>query len=161
MRLGAFTIIAVIVAGLVTTIFRNTRSVMIVMGLVPAIAGMIGIATISIDHQTALAACAWLQYTVTASIIVTWSLITANVAGHTKRTFVNGLEFVFYSAGAIIGPFLFLPNEAPRYLTAIKTLAGLEGAAILFTVLIAAFMFRENRKRNEQTLSAEEANRAG
>jgi hypothetical protein len=34
---------------------------------------------------------------------------------------------VFYAAGNIIGPFLFLPDEAPRYLTAIKTLAGMFG----------------------------------
>lgn len=82
----------------------------------------------------------------------TGSLVAANVAGHTKRTTANGVEFVFYAAGNIVGPFLFDSKEAPRYITAIKALAGLYGASIFFTAALAIIMLRCNRKRAKEDI---------
>jgi hypothetical protein len=65
--------------------------------------------------------------------------------------FVNGLEFVLYATGNIIGPFLFSPSQAPRYLTAIWALVGIEAAGILFTVLMGLWMWRENKNRDKNT----------
>jgi hypothetical protein len=75
------------------------------------VAGLIGILTIPLKHQINLAACAWIMPITGLCIILTWSIVAANIAGHTKRTFINGLEFVGYAAGNIIGPFLFIPKK--------------------------------------------------
>jgi hypothetical protein len=108
---------------------------------------MIGIATISTQHLLAALACTWLQGVWGVSNILSWTLVAVNVAGHTKRTTANAVWFVFYAAENIIGPFLFLPDEAPRYLTAIKALAGMFGSRIFFTVCLGGIMFVENRRR--------------
>lgn len=56
---------------------------------------------------------------------------------------------MFYAAGNIIGPFLFIPSEAPRYFTAIKALAGIFGSCIFFVACLWVIMFTENRRRGE------------
>lgn len=53
------------------------------------------------------------------------------------------------------GPFLFFAKESPRYLTAIKTLAGMYGSCILFTGIIGIIMLIQNRKRNAISLPEE------
>jgi hypothetical protein len=94
-------------------------------------------------------------------IILTWSIVAANIAGHTKRTFVNGLEFVGYATGNIIGPLLFIPKEAPRYPCAIKGLLSVHACAMLFTACLGLVMLRENRKRAKEELPTELVDDAG
>lgn len=55
----------------------------------------------------------------TASFSMIMSLITANTAGSTKRSTVNGFFFVSYCVGNIIGPFAFKPSQAPEYTSGI------------------------------------------
>jgi len=74
---------------------------------------------------------------------------------------VNGLEFVGYAAGNIIGPFLFIPSEAPRYPSAIKELLSVHACAMLFTALWGLVMLRENRKRVTENLPTELVDDAG
>ncbi len=113
---------------------------------------MIGIATISLDHQLALTACAWLQNIFVLAIILNWSLVASNFAGNTKRAAANGTLFVFFGMGNIIGPFLFLPSEKPRYMTAIKTLAGMYAGCILMVSCLYVTMSRENRRRDRNAI---------
>ncbi len=161
MPAGGFEFVCVVGGGYFASKVPNTLILTIIFGLLPGIAGMIGIAVIPLTHQIALAACTWLQGIFGLSIILTWSLVAANVSGHTKRSTVNGVEFVFYAAGNIIGPFLFFPTQAPRYLTAIKTLAGMYGACILFTTCIGLLMLMENRRRNKIALPEEVVDEQG
>jgi hypothetical protein len=94
------------------------------------------------------------------SNILGWTLVAVHVAGHTKRTTANAVWFVFYAAG-IIGPLLFLPDEAPRYLTAVKALAGMFGPCIFFTVCWGVIIFAENRRRKEFVVPEEIVNEDG
>ncbi|KAF2102460.1 MFS transporter [Rhizodiscina lignyota] len=158
---GAIQFVCNISAGIFVSKVPNTLVLTIILGFIPGICGMIGIATIDLKHQLSLTACSWLQGIFGVSIILTWDLVGANIAGHTKRTTVNGVEFCFYAAGAIIGPFLFLPQEAPRYITAIKTLCGIYGAAIFFTAIIGVLMVMENRRRSGLELAEEVADEQG
>lgn len=146
--IGAFQFLATILAGLFTAYVPNTLCVTIIFGFIPAFAGMIGIGTISVDHKWALLICTWLQGTWGSSNILSWSLVAINVAGHTKRTTANAIFFVFYAAGNIIGPFLFLTWDAPRYLTAMRAFAGIFGSCIFFTFSVGVIMFLENRRRS-------------
>lgn len=145
---GAFQLIPTIGFGLLNSYIPNFLIVSISFGFLIPLAGMIGIATIPLRHQLALTACAWLQPVAGVAIILSWTLVSSNIAGHTKRMFVNGLEFVLYATGNIIGPFLFQTREKPRYLSAIWALVGVESAGILFTFLMGLWMWRENRSRD-------------
>lgn len=56
---------------------------------------------------------------------------------------------------------MFLPNEAPRYITAIKAIAGIYGACILFSALLGAIMWNENRRRSKLDLSSHAVDEQG
>lgn len=71
---------ASVIVGYVNAIVPNILCLSIILGLVPGIAGMVGIATISINHELALAACCWLQAVFGVSIILSWSLVGSNVS---------------------------------------------------------------------------------
>ena len=43
------------------------------------------------------------------------SLTTANTAGHTKKVLTNGILFLGYCVGNIIGPFFYLDSQEPVY----------------------------------------------
>ena len=147
---GAFQLVFTVAAGYFASRVRNTSVLTTIVVQIPSLAGIIGIALIPISHQLALTACCWLLSVVGAAIILNWSITAANFAGHTKRMTVNGLNFVCYAGGSIIGPFLFKPSEAPRYMTAIKALVGLYAASMFFTALVGLSMWLSNRQRDAQ-----------
>ncbi|KAH8895345.1 MFS allantoate transporter [Thozetella sp. PMI_491] len=147
---GAFQLVCTLAAGLFASSVPNTTIITILLVQIPSLAGVIGIALIPIEHRLALTACCWLLGIIGAAIILNWSVVASNVAGHTKRMTVNGLNFVFYAAGNIIGPFMFNANEAPRYMSAIKALCGVYAACMLFTALIGLSMWLSNMKRDRE-----------
>lgn len=154
---GAFQIICTVACGAIATYVPNSLILTTAASLLPPFAGMIGVHLISLDHQLALAACCWLFAVVGAAIILNWSVVASNFAGHTKRMTVNGLNFVFYYGGNIIGPFLFIPAEAPRYPTALKALIGMFVCLIVSTLAIGALMVMENRRRDGIAAAAGES----
>lgn len=137
---GAFQLVATVGAGYIASTFPNTTVLCSIVVTIPSLAGIIGVYTISLEHRLALTACCWLLGVVGAAIILNWSIVAANFAGHTKRMTVNSLNFICYAAGNIVGPFLFKSTEAPRYATAIKGLCGTYAALIVFTALIGLSM---------------------
>ncbi|RDW72854.1 major facilitator superfamily protein-5 [Coleophoma cylindrospora] len=155
MPIGAIQFTATVLGGLFATMVPGTVLIVIIVGMLPSLAGMIGIASISSEHKWALLVCTWLQGVFGVSNILSWSVVMANVAGHTKRTTANGVWFVFYASGNIIGPFLFLTNEAPRYFTAIKTLCCMFGVCIFCAASLYVLLSWENRKRAAMGFLAE------
>lgn len=147
--------------GLFASKVSNTLTITVIIGYIPGFAGIIGILTLPLSKQLSLAACAWMLPITGLAIIMTWNVVAANIAGHTKRTFANGTEFVFYATGNIIGPFLFLPQETPRYPTAIKALCGVYSAGIFFTALLGLYMWRQNVSRDGSTIEDGVGDEAG
>ncbi|KAK3637722.1 hypothetical protein LTR22_018123 [Elasticomyces elasticus] len=127
------------------------RCLVAVMYVLPALAGAVGIHTLSRDKRGSLLACYWLTSTYTASFAMIMSLIISNTAGSTKRTTVNALFFVSYCVGNIIGPFAFKQSEAPVYasgITAMLVAYCVEIVALLCFAVYAAFL---NGKKEEVT----------
>ncbi|KAI8282142.1 hypothetical protein K4K60_003720 [Colletotrichum sp. SAR11_57] len=145
---GAFQLVPTVILGYLASRYRNITVLMSVLAGVPSIAGIIGIALIPLERPLALTACCWLLGVIGAAIILNWSIVAANFAGHTKRMTVNGVNFICYAAGNIIGPFMFDPEEAPRYMSAIKALCGMYSSCMFFTACIGGLMWWENRKRD-------------
>jgi ACS family allantoate permease-like MFS transporter len=66
------------------------------------------------------------------------SLMPSNVAGHTKKTTINAIVFVFANAGSVAGPFAYKSDEAKRgyptgQITVLVMMCGCE--ALLFLLL--------------------------
>lgn len=65
-------------------------------------------------------------------VIFSWTF--ANTAGHTKKTVTTAMLFVGLCVGNIVGPQLYLTQEAPRYQTGL--LGNLAVLCVLFALII-------------------------
>ncbi|KAJ9645776.1 hypothetical protein H2201_003642 [Coniosporium apollinis] len=94
--------------------------------------------------------CTWLQYLVGAPVILSWNLLTSNIAGHTKRSIANGLWFTFYAAGNIAGANIFFAREAPRYFSALTGLIVCYCGIFTIGLFLRQYMWWENRRRDRK-----------
>jgi hypothetical protein len=145
---GAIEFLVVPLCGLAAGYFRNTRCLILAFICLPPLGGLIGIRLTPLDKKWSLVGCTWLQYIVGAPVIISWNLLTTNIAGHTKRSTANGLWFVFYAAGNIAGANLFFAREAPRYLSALTGLIVCYAAMVVIAGFLAAWMYMENKRRD-------------
>ncbi|KAL4762720.1 major facilitator superfamily domain-containing protein [Aspergillus foveolatus] len=84
------------------------------------------------------------------SIPISLSLITSNVGGLTKKATVSAVLFLAYCTGNIIGPQLFLDEEAPKYPTGLRGVLVGFALAILFLALLYIYYECENRRRDRK-----------
>tara|TARA_R110002060_G_scaffold63081_1_gene72403 strand:+ start:876 stop:1364 length:489 start_codon:yes stop_codon:yes gene_type:complete len=136
---------------------------------------------IPIAHRYALVGCCWLQNVLGSPIVLNWTLPAVNVAGHTKRSTVLGLYFVYvahfssiishhpktgrdtsilttnsvYCSGNIAGPHIFIPSQAPRYFGAIKGLLVAYCIAAGLQVVYSTVCYMENKRRDRAGLVAD------
>ncbi|CAK7271777.1 hypothetical protein SEPCBS119000_004777 [Sporothrix epigloea] len=113
----------------------------------PGLVGLIGILTIPFSHRFALVIMCWFQGVIGSPLVLNWTVPGLNTAGHTKRTTVLGVYFIFFCSGNIIGPHLFLASEKPRYQTAIKSLVGAYAAVIGLQAIYTTYCWMENRAK--------------
>jgi hypothetical protein len=82
------------------------------------------------------------------AMFMVWPLMSINVAGRTKKTWVTSTSLMTFCIGNVIGSQIFLPSDAPRYLN------GLTGCAIAMMLNVVlmicwAFYYRwANKKRD-------------
>lgn len=77
------------------------------------------------------------------------SLITANTGGSTKRSVVNGMFFISYCVGNIIGPFSFKSNEAPKYTSGIVAMLVAYCAEIFLLLAFATYAAMQNKIKDK------------
>lgn len=164
---GAFEFALVPVCGLVAGYFKDVRCIVIMVICLPPLGGLLGIRLTSLDHrwtlvgksfpppnsrltQTNSIGCTWLQYLIGAPVIITWNIMTTNIAGHTKRAITNGLWFVFYAGGNVAGANIFFTRESPRYFSALTGLIVCYIAMILIALFLRQYMWWENKRRDEK-----------
>lgn len=155
--IGAFQLVASIIAGYLASRFRNRTIIIILVLALFAIAGMVGFSTIPADQKMALTSCTWIVSVYGGAIILNYAVVAANFAGHTKRMAVNGIGFVSYFSGNFAGPFVFDPKEAPRYPSATKVLASMLGVGWVATAAMGIYMWNANRRRDAKAAAGNNA----
>ncbi len=150
MPTGAIEFVVIFSAGIVAVLVKNTRCIIFCLLCIPSLAGLIGIATISLDHKWALVGCAWLQYLIGGPVILCWIFLTANVAGSTKKTITNGFWFMFYAAGNIIGSNIFYAREKPRYMSGITGLVVSYAGMLAIGIAYRLCLMYENKRRDQK-----------
>ncbi|KAF2729822.1 allantoin permease [Polyplosphaeria fusca] len=145
---GAFEFVLVPLVGLAAGYWRNTRCLLLALICLPPLGGLLGIRLTSLEHRWSLVGCTWLQYLIGGPVILSWNLLTTNIAGHTKRSTANGLWFLFYAAGNIVGANIFFARERPRYFSALTGLITCYCGMIAVAGVLAASMWWENRRRD-------------
>ena len=146
--LGAFEFALVPLCGLIATYIRDTRCLVLAGICLLPFATLLGIRFTPQERRWTLVGCSWLQYLVGAPVILSWNLLTTNIAGHTKRSIANGMWFVFYAGGNVAGANIFFAREAPRYFSAITGLLICYAGMIVLSLCLRLHMQRENRRRD-------------
>ncbi|GES65026.1 MFS general substrate transporter [Aspergillus terreus] len=98
----------------------------------------------------------WLCYFQGLGFSISLTIVSSNIAGYTKKQVTGALLFTGYCVGNIIGPQTFKSSEAPRYHSAY--IAMLVGYAVKLTAItiLYIYMYRENRRRDRDALSADD-----
>lgn len=91
----------------------------------------------------------WLAAQSTDLILVSLSFIASNIKGNTKKSTVNALYFIGYSAGCIIGPQLWQSEDAPRYNKG--CISSIVSWILLYASILAYYFSckRENKRRED------------
>ncbi|KAM3547446.1 hypothetical protein MY1884_009560 [Beauveria asiatica] len=84
-------------------------------------------------------------------LIYSWS--AQNTAGDTKRKSTSALVFIGSSAGNIVGPLLFTPEEAPSYSRGLTTNIALFSVVILLVCLTSAYLKLLNKRHAERRVA--------
>jgi hypothetical protein len=50
------------------------------------------------------------------STFMVWPLMSVNIAGRTKKTFMAASALIWYCVGNVVGTQIFVPSDAPKYL---------------------------------------------
>ncbi|KAL2845740.1 major facilitator superfamily domain-containing protein [Aspergillus pseudoustus] len=147
---GAIEAVVVPICGLVSTYVRDSRCIVLAVVCLIPFGGLLGIRFTDIDHRWTLVGCTWLQYIIGAPVIVSWNLLSTNVAGHTKRSIANGLWFTLYAGGNVAGSNIFFAREAPRYYSALTGLLVCYAGMIILAGVAYAAMKIENIRRDRK-----------
>lgn len=133
----------------------NAKSPVLILLCLPPIAGcavLLSVGREPSDRAVLLAGYYIISvYPGISPLIYSWS--GQNTAGDTKRKVTTGTLFIGASAGNIIGPFLFRPDEKPRYDRGVRAnlalFVVLAGLVALGMLLIRVLNRRQAVRRRE------------
>ncbi|KAI6758300.1 hypothetical protein HG530_010540 [Fusarium avenaceum] len=91
----------------------------------------------------------WVFVAFAAGFPISLSMVASNVAGFTKKSVASAMMFMAYTAGNIIGPFLFFPSEAPGYSSGFLATTICFGVSTLTMLVLRLTLIRENKRRDE------------
>lgn len=84
-------------------------------------------------------------------LVFSWS--AQNTAGDTKRKSTSALVFIGSSAGNIIGPLLFTPEEAPSYTRGLRASVALFIVVIALVAVTSTHLARLNRSHSRRRVA--------
>ncbi|BEJ08170.1 hypothetical protein CcaverHIS641_0502550 [Cutaneotrichosporon cavernicola] len=87
------------------------------------------------------------------STFMVWPLMSVNIAGRTKKTFMSASALMWYCVGNIVGTQIFVPSDAPKYL---KGLISCGAVMCLNAINLACWWMyytRTNARREAQFLA--------
>jgi hypothetical protein len=148
---GAFQVFFVFTGPYITSKFKNIRTYIMALYLVPTIIGTALYWKIDRSQKNGLLVAYYIMGAFVASLVLALQMPATNVGGYTKRVTATAVVFLAYCAGNIIGPHAFLPREAPLYQTGIKVcLSCACGQVGLAALLRALLVYRNNKRDREQ-----------
>lgn len=83
-----------------------------------------------------------------AAQTLSMSMLSRNVAGQTKKSFVVAMNFVAWATGNAIGPQVFISTDAPRYFIAFATHMGCYVLLTFIIIYLRWYLKRQNAKKD-------------
>ncbi|GAM43986.1 hypothetical protein TCE0_060r19239 [Talaromyces pinophilus] len=150
MSQGAFLLLFVIFTVVVSMTFKNARCVSIALLNVVSLAGALMIKLLPESHTVGRLGGLWLISAYASAFPTILSLVSSNITGHTKKSTVNGMLFIGFCVGYIVGPLTFLPGEAPAYQTSFNTMIACFVLNVTIIIVMRQLMARWNKKRDQE-----------
>ncbi|KAJ5518749.1 Major facilitator superfamily domain general substrate transporter [Penicillium expansum] len=143
-------LVAVVTLTGISSRVRRSRIILCIVSWIITIVGILLIRQLPTSNKYGRLVGAWLMNSFAASFPLLLSLLASNVTGFTKKTTVQAHFFIFYCAGNIAGPQLFIEREAPHYLTAYNGCLGSLAVAIGLAVILRFYLDWENKRRDKE-----------
>ncbi|OQO04048.1 hypothetical protein B0A48_10691 [Cryoendolithus antarcticus] len=143
---GIVEVVALVVCGYLGDRYKN-RILIATSGLVIAILGMALIVGLPLKSNSGRLAGYYLTQASPTPFVAFLSLIASNVAGYTKKTTVAALYLIGYCIGNIIGPQVFRPKDAPRYVPAEITIIACWAVCLVDMFFIYWYCRRQNSQK--------------
>ncbi|KIX04807.1 uncharacterized protein Z518_05678 [Rhinocladiella mackenziei CBS 650.93] len=87
------------------------------------------------------------------TIAIGLSMISSNVTEFTNKSVASSMLTVFYCVGNIIGPFLFIPDEAPTYPSGFIGTTTCFGIALLLIAALRLTLQFDNKRRDRSQVT--------
>lgn len=147
---GALMVGFVLLGAVITMYIKNTRMAVMIAYNIISLAGLVGVyCSIGSSNRGGRLGAYYLVTTFAASLPMSLSVISSNVAGFSKKTVVSAMLFIAYCVGNIIGPQMFSANQAPQYKNGMAgSIAGF-ALAIICLILLQIYYIYENRRRDK------------
>ncbi|KAB8079008.1 major facilitator superfamily domain-containing protein [Aspergillus leporis] len=143
---GAVEVVALILNGYVGQ-WTNQRLLCSTGGLITSIVGMVLIVALPLSNNVGRLIGYYMTQASPTPFVALLSMVSSNVAGYTKKTTVAALYLIGYCAGNIIGPQIFRPQDAPRYVPAEITIIVCWGVCLFLIAFIWWWYRRQNAKK--------------
>ncbi|KAK4868072.1 hypothetical protein LT330_007270 [Penicillium expansum] len=153
---GGVEIIAMLVAGLLSSRMKNGRTVIMFLVSAPTLVGIVLLDVLPQSSTWARIVGVWLVLCVPAGYAILLSLISSNVAGFSKKLMTTSMVFVAFCVANIVSPQLFISTEAPRYGTGLRGML-VSISLVLFLCILMCFYYNfENRRRDRESAKLSE-----
>ncbi|KIM92207.1 hypothetical protein PILCRDRAFT_300 [Piloderma croceum F 1598] len=127
---------------------QSNRWLWISMLCVPAVLGAL-MSFLPATNKGGHLAGIYLVNTITPTLVLVYSWVVANVAGHTKRVFAAALISAAFCIGSIIGPQTFQAKDAPEYIPAKIAVLATQSAAIMIAITARLYYEWQNSRREK------------
>jgi hypothetical protein len=93
----------------------------------------------------------YLVNSIVSVLIIVYNWLSANIAGHTKRTVAMSLVSGSFSIGNIIGPQTFQARDAPNFYPAKIAVLATQASAALAAIVLRLYYGWQNSKREKRS----------
>ncbi|QGI76764.1 hypothetical protein CEK25_001670 [Fusarium fujikuroi] len=131
------------------SVIKNSRIPIMLLALVPFLAGVLGLHFLPHSDAYARLACLWMSFSYTATWTLSMSVSMANTAGHTKKITTNALLLIGYCLGNFVGPFFFKSNQAPQYELGVGMMFTCIAIQVASLVALWVLLWMRNRSRRD------------
>ncbi|KAH8732126.1 major facilitator superfamily transporter [Phaeosphaeriaceae sp. PMI808] len=150
---GAFQVLWILSGTFTASRFRNQRTTVMALWLIPTIIGCCMIWKLDRKHhKIGVLFGYYLIGCFVASLVLALQMPTTNLGGYTKRITASAVVFTAYCVGNIIGPHAFLAKEAPLYQTGCKVILGCAAGQMIIAVCLRMLLIRRNSQRDQDAL---------
>lgn len=112
---GAAEIVFLILTSLACTFIPSARIIAMILNTIVSVIGLILIWKLDPSEQVGRMVGLTLAVVYAINLPISFSVITSNIAGFSKKSVSSALLFIAYCVGNMVGPQFFLASEEPSY----------------------------------------------